>query len=114
MAAHLDRGRHLLLADLFVLLLFCGGFEALPRQRSPEEVHDNIAQRLDVVTPALLDAQMCVDGRISSSARQVLVLSAITTVYLFLYNDRHMISAGQAGTAPARSISGKCAHATKI
>ena len=66
---HLDGRGHLLLADLLVLLLLGGGLEALPRQAAPQEVHQHVAQRLDVVPPALLDAQVRVDARIPRRAR---------------------------------------------
>lgn len=46
----------------------------LPRHRSPQKVHQHISQRLDVVPPRLLDAQVCVDGCVSGRAGQVLVL----------------------------------------
>lgn len=80
--AHLDGGGHLLLADLLVLLLFGSSLKALPRQGAPQEVHDHVAQRLNVVPPALLDAQVRVDAGIPRRPRQVLVLSAETCTTL--------------------------------
>ncbi len=74
--ACLDGRGHLLLADLLVLLLLGGCLQTLPRQAAPQEVHEHVAQRLDVVAPALLDAQVRVDARVSRRPRQVLVLSA--------------------------------------
>lgn len=53
-AQHLDGGGHLLLADAFVLLPLGGGLEALPGQRAQVEVHEDVAQRLQVVPSGLL------------------------------------------------------------
>jgi len=47
----------------------------LPGQRAAQEVHEHVAERLDVVAPRLLDAQVRVDGRVARGARQVLVLA---------------------------------------
>lgn len=66
---------HLLLHDSIVLLLLGGGLKSLPRQRATEEVHEHISQRLEVISSRLLNAEMCVDGSVTSSASQVLVLS---------------------------------------
>lgn len=46
-------GGHFLLADAFVLLPLGGGFEALPGQRTQVEVHEDVAQRLQVVSSGL-------------------------------------------------------------
>lgn len=75
LAEHLDGRGHLLLADLLVLLLLGGGLEALPGQGPPQEVHEDIAQGLDVIPAALLDAQVGVDGGVARRPCQVLVLS---------------------------------------
>ena len=40
----LDRRRHLLLADLIVLLFLVPGFETLPRERSAQEVHEDVPE----------------------------------------------------------------------
>lgn len=53
-AQELSRSRHLLLHDAIVLLLFGGGLESLPRERTSEEVHQNVAQGFEVVTTGLL------------------------------------------------------------
>lgn len=48
--------------------------EALPGKGAAVEVHKDVAERLKVVTTALLNAQVCVDAGIASRACQVLVL----------------------------------------
>ena len=40
------------------------------------EVHEDVSEALHVVPPALLDAQVGVDGGVPGRARQVLVFSA--------------------------------------
>ena len=65
----LNRCALLFLADLLVLLLVRRGSQTLPRQSSAEEVHEDMAQRLQVVTSRLLAAQVGVDRHIPSSAR---------------------------------------------
>jgi len=49
--------------------------QALPGKAGSVEVHQNITQRLHVIPPRLLNAQMCVDTGISGSAGEVLVFS---------------------------------------
>jgi hypothetical protein len=74
-AAQLVGVRGLLaLQDALVLLLLGGGLQALPGQAAAQEVHQHEAQGLDVVAPALLDAQMRVDRGVPSRAGQVLAL----------------------------------------
>lgn len=53
-AKDLDRRGHFLLTDALVLLPLRGRLEALPRQRAQVEVHENVAQRLQVVPSGLL------------------------------------------------------------
>ena len=53
-AEHLDGGGHFLLADTFILLPLGGSFEPLSGQRTQVEVHENVAQRLQVVPSRLL------------------------------------------------------------
>ena len=74
LAQHLDGRRHLLLADLLVLLLLRRRLQALPRQRSAQEVHQDVPEGFEVVASALLDAEVGVDGRVPGRAREVLVL----------------------------------------
>ena len=54
LAQVLDRRAHLLLADSLVFLALGGRLQALPRQRTAQEVHEHVAKRLHVVTPRLL------------------------------------------------------------
>ena len=68
-------GAHLLLGDHVVLLLLGRRLEALPRQAASQEVHQHVAQRLEIVPPALLDAKVRVDGSVPSRAREILVLA---------------------------------------
>jgi len=60
----------LFLSDLLVLLLVGCGLESLPRQTSPQEVHENVTQCLQVVSSGLFPAQMGVDAHVACSARQ--------------------------------------------
>lgn len=52
-AQHLDGGGHLLLADPLVLLSLGGGLQPLPGQRAQVEVHEHVAQRLQVIPSRL-------------------------------------------------------------
>lgn len=74
-AKDLSGGGHLLLHDAVVLLLLGSSLEALPGERATAEVEHDIAERLHVVTSRLLDTQVSVDGGITGSTGQVLVLS---------------------------------------
>ena len=71
----LDAGGHLLLADAFVLLSLGLGLEALPGQRAAVEVHEDVAERLEVVASTLLHAHVCVDRGVARRACEVLVLA---------------------------------------
>ncbi|KAJ8577597.1 hypothetical protein ON010_g1609 [Phytophthora cinnamomi] len=75
LAEYLDGGVHLLLHNLLVLLLLGVGLESLPRQAAADEVHVHVAQGLEVVTTALLNAHVRVDGGVTRRAREVLVLT---------------------------------------
>lgn len=66
---------HLLLHDPVVLLFLCSGLETLPRERATEEVHENISERFKIIAAGLLDTQVGVDGGVTGSTSQVLVLS---------------------------------------
>ncbi len=57
------------LQNALVLLLLGGGLEALPGQRAAQKVHQHKAQRFNVVATALFNAQMSVNGGVSSCAR---------------------------------------------
>merc|ERR1719193_1047113 len=66
---------HLLFTDLLVFLFLSCSLQSLPWQATSVEVHEDVPQALHVVPPALLNAQVCIDGGVSGSAGQVLVLS---------------------------------------
>jgi len=53
--------RHLLLADLLVLLFLGGGLQSLPRQTASVEIHQDVPQAFHVVTSALLNSKVSVD-----------------------------------------------------
>ena len=69
-----DRSNGLLDLDLFVLLLFCLGRQALPGQSTLDKVHQHHADLFQVVPSGLLDAHMSVETGVSSSACQLLVV----------------------------------------
>jgi hypothetical protein len=60
----LDRGGLLLLSNLLVLLLVRGSLQALPRQSAAQEVHEDVAKGLEVVSSRLLAAKMRVDTHV--------------------------------------------------
>jgi hypothetical protein len=66
----LDGGGLLLLSNLLVLLLVGGSLETLPWQSTAQEVHENMTQRLEIVTTRLLASQMGVDAHVSSGTGQ--------------------------------------------
>lgn len=74
-AEELGRSRHLLFHDPVVLLLLGRRLESLPGKLTSEEVHEDVAERLEVVPSRLLDSEMGVDRRVSGGSGQVLVLS---------------------------------------
>lgn len=92
-AEHLDGRVELLLADLLVFLLLVRGLESLPRQLTPQKIHKHVAERLEVVTSALLNAHVRVDRRIARSARQMLVL-AVRDVLPGARISAHMVRFG--------------------
>src|ERR1700730_8160123 len=73
-AEEISGSGHLLFHDAVILLLLGSCLQALPGKRAAKEVHENVSERLQVVTTGLLDAQMRVDGCVASRAGQVLVL----------------------------------------
>ena len=70
-----DASGHLFLTDALILLPLGLRLESLPGQRAPIEVHEHVAERLEIVASTLLHAHVRVDGRVAGRARQVLVLS---------------------------------------
>lgn len=75
LAQLLGRGRHLAVHDALIFLLLGVGLEALPGERAPDEVHEDVAERFQVVAAALLNANVSVDRGITGSSGQVLVLT---------------------------------------
>jgi len=74
LAQNFYRRGHFLLTDLLILLFLGCSLKPLPGEAAPVEVHEDIAQALHVVPPTLLNAKVCVDGCISGSSCQILVL----------------------------------------
>lgn len=66
---------HLLLHDAVVLLLLGGSLQSLPRELATEEVHEDVTERLEVVTTGLLDTKVGVDRGVTGSSGEVLVLT---------------------------------------
>ena len=54
------------------------GFESLPREVAPQEIHEHVAQGLEVIPPGLFLAQVSVDAHVASRASQALVLPEIS------------------------------------
>lgn len=71
----LDGSRLLLLANLLVLLLVGSSLETLPRQTTAEEVHEHVAECLEIVTTGLFPTKMGVDAHVSCGTRERLPLS---------------------------------------
>jgi hypothetical protein len=74
-AKKVGRGCHLLLHNTIVLLLLCGCLEPLPQKGATKEVHEDIGERLQIITPSLLHTQMGVNGRVAGGSGQILVLT---------------------------------------
>lgn len=74
-AEDFGRGGHLLLHDTVVLLLLGSSLESLPGKGATAEVKHDITKRLHIVSAGLLNTQVSVDGSITSSSSQVLVLT---------------------------------------
>lgn len=64
----------LLEQDLGILVLLVGGAKALPGKAAAEKVEQDVAERLKVVAPALLDPEVRVEACIAGGAGQGLVL----------------------------------------
>src|SRR4051812_24262450 len=74
-AKDLGGSGHLLFHDTVILLLLRGSLESLPGKRAAAEVQHDITQRLHIVATRLLNAQVGIDGSITSSSGQVLVFA---------------------------------------
>mmetsp|Transcript_20117 Transcript_20117/g.64156 ORF Transcript_20117/g.64156 Transcript_20117/m.64156 type:complete len:309 (+) Transcript_20117:718-1644(+) len=66
---------HLLLHDLLVLFLPRVRHDALPGQPPANEIQQHVRDRLQVVAPTLLFAQVVVDARVARGAGEALVLT---------------------------------------
>jgi len=66
----LDRGRLLLLPNLLVLLLVSGSLETLPRQSAAQEVHEDVAKSLEIVTTRLFAPKVGVDAHVTRRSRE--------------------------------------------
>jgi len=73
-AENLSGGGHLFLHNTVVLLLLCSCLQTLPRKGTTAEVEHNVSEGLHVITTGLLDTQMSIDGSITGSSSQILVL----------------------------------------
>jgi len=71
----LDGSRLLLLSNLFVLLLVRSSLQALPGEASTEEVHEDVAEGLEVITTGLFPTEMGVDAHVSCGTRKRLPLT---------------------------------------
>jgi hypothetical protein len=74
-AEQVGRSGHLLLHDAVVLLLLGSSLETLPWEGTTKEVHEDVGKGLEIITTSLLDAQVGVDGGVTSGTGQVLVLA---------------------------------------
>lgn len=75
LAQFLNGRREFLLRNPLVLLSLIGRLQSLPRQCAQIEVHQDISQWLQIITPWLFNAQMRIYWRISGSSCQILILS---------------------------------------
>lgn len=48
--------------------------KVLPRERAVAQIHEDIPDRFQIISPGLFDTQMCVHAGISSCSSQVLIL----------------------------------------
>lgn len=51
-------------------MLVGGSLQSLPGETSAQEVHEDVAQSLQIVTSGLLTTQMCVDRHVTGSTGQ--------------------------------------------
>jgi hypothetical protein len=75
LAEILDGGGLLLLANLLVLLLVGSSLQALPRQTTAEEVHEDVTQSLEIISTTLFATQMGVDGHVTGGSAERLALT---------------------------------------
>lgn len=74
-AQNLRRSRHLLFHNTIIFLFLGGCLKALPRERSPTEIHHDISQRFEIIATRLLYSEMRVDGGISCCSGEIFVLA---------------------------------------
>lgn len=67
-AQRIGGGGHFLLHDLVILFFLCAGADALPRQLTTAKVDENVAERLEIISTRLLNAQVGVDARVAGGA----------------------------------------------
>ena len=72
LAQLLDWSAHLLLTDLLVFLPLCRRLEPLPWQGTTVEVHEDVAERFQVVSSRLLYAHVRVDRCVARGASEIL------------------------------------------
>lgn len=70
LAEILDGSGLLLLTNLFIFLLVSSSFEALPGEAATQEVHENVAKSLQVISSRLFASKMRVDTHVTGSAGQ--------------------------------------------
>ena len=68
LAEGLDRCRHFLFTDLVVLLFLVASLESLPGKGATQEVHEDIAEGLHVITTTLFYSQVGIYTGIAGSA----------------------------------------------
>mmetsp|Transcript_33103 Transcript_33103/g.98391 ORF Transcript_33103/g.98391 Transcript_33103/m.98391 type:complete len:313 (+) Transcript_33103:197-1135(+) len=73
----LDRRDLLQLTDLLVLLLLAVSHQPLPGELATVEIHEHVADGLEVVASALLHPEVGVDGGVAGGAGQALALAVL-------------------------------------
>ena len=77
LAEVLNFGHDLLFFDLLVLLLDVSCSETLPWQTASQEVHEYVAEALQIVSSGLLDSDVSIDRGVSGGSGQTLSLSVL-------------------------------------
>lgn len=60
----IHRGRLLLLANLLILLLVSRSLQTLPRQTTPQKVHENMAESFEIIASRLFPPEMGIDTHV--------------------------------------------------
>ncbi len=68
-AEFLQRGLHLFLFDVIVLVILGLTWETLPRERASQEIQEHMANSLEIISSRLLYTFVCVDTGVSCCAR---------------------------------------------